>query len=182
MMAYKAFGKGLVCRGYKFHMGLNKTQKAQTAECGFHCAENPLDCLSYYGNMDTADYYVVDAGGDINEDGNDSKIACTELTIIKKLTRQEFFLHALAFMVDHPKRKQGSHVQRNTGDAGYKGYVVVRGIDPIAKGQKGAVIALAKESSEGIITEIAVTTVDGTKVKPDTWYGIDLQERQAKGR
>mgnify|MGYP003296789227 CR=1 FL=1 len=51
MIAYKAFDKGLNCRGYQFEMGLNVTEKAKTAAYGFHCAEDPLDCLSYYGNM-----------------------------------------------------------------------------------------------------------------------------------
>ena len=69
MIACKAFEPGLVCRGYQFHEGLNTTDKANCRENGFHCAANPLDCLSYYSNMDRAEYWIVDAGGDVDEDG-----------------------------------------------------------------------------------------------------------------
>ena len=96
MIAYKGFQPGLICRGYQFVMGLNTTAEANCGANGFHCAEDPLDCLSYYGDMECSEYYLVQPGGDIDEDERDSKIACTELTIIKKLEREEFFIHALA--------------------------------------------------------------------------------------
>lgn len=178
MLAYKAFEKGLKCRGYSFHMGINKTEKAQTAECGFHCAANPLDCLTYYPNMNTSEYYIVEAGGDLDEDDVDSKIACTELNIIKKLTKEEFFLHGLAYMVDHSKSKTTRHVSKEKGVAGPSGYTIVRGRDPIAKGGPGAVIAMAREDVQGNIVEIAMTVIDGAKIKANTWYGIDLNERE----
>ena len=94
MIAYKGFEKGLVCLGYQFHMGLNVTEEANCAQNGFHCAENPLDCLTYYSDMNRSEYYLVDAGGDVDEDDRDSKIACTKLTVIKKLEPCEFFAHA----------------------------------------------------------------------------------------
>ena len=77
--------------------------------------------------MDRSIYCLVQPGGDIDEDDRDSKIACTELTILRRLTRKEFFLHALAYMVDHPGRKVSDKVcwpepsrnsprpERNTG-------------------------------------------------------------------
>ena len=65
MIAYKGFRPGLICRGYQFVMGLNTTEKANCRENGFHCAENPLDCLSYYSSLEHSEYYIVNAGGDI---------------------------------------------------------------------------------------------------------------------
>lgn len=178
MIAYKGFAPGLVCRGYQFQMGLNVTDKANCAASGFHCAENPLDCLSYYSDMDRSEYYIVDAGGDIDEDGNDTKIACTELTIIKRLTREDFFLHALAFMSDHPSREMSSHVSRDQAEA-RNGYAVVRGLDPLACGAKvGDILALAKESpAAGRIVQLALFRVDGEKVRPGAWYDVERQER-----
>ncbi len=179
MIAYKGFNKGLQCRGYQFHMGLNITEKANCRANGFHCAEDPLDCLSYYSDMDSSEYYIVNAGGDVHEDGQDSKISCTELTIIKKLSRMDFFLHALAYMVDHPKRKWSSQVIADKGTAvKYKPYAVVRGLDPVAQGTKGSVLAFAKEDACGNIVQIALTEVDGVSVKPNTWYGVDLVVRR----
>lgn len=177
MIAYKGFEKGLVCRGYQFAMGLNRTDKANCRENGFHCAEDPLDCLTYYSNMDNSEYYIVNAGGDVHEDGTDTKISCTELTIIKKLSREDFFLHALAFMVDHPKREWSSHVTKDKGSAQYRYYAVVRGKDPIASGPKGSILAFAKEDADGNISQIALAKVDGKKLLPNVWYGVDLVER-----
>jgi len=177
MLAYKAFEPGLVCRGYQFKMGLNTTDKANCAKNGFHCAANPLDCLSYYRDMGCAEYYLVNAGGDIDEDNSDSKIACTELTIIKKLSREEFFLHGLAYASDHPLLKWSSHVSKERAEARC-GYAVVRGIDPIAKGNVGDIIALAKEEPHTQkIVELAVTRIDGEKTRAGIWYGVDLHER-----
>ena len=75
MIAYKGFRPGLIYRGYQFVMGLNTTEKKQIAgKMDFHCAEDPLDCLSYYSSLEHSEYYIVNAGGDIDEDEHDSKI------------------------------------------------------------------------------------------------------------
>lgn len=177
MIAYKGFNPGLECRGYRFVMGLNITDEANCVQNGFHCAENPLDCLSYYSDMERSEYYLVNAGGDVDEDAIDSKISCTELTILRRLNKLEFFLHALAYMVDHPNRKWNSNVRKEIGQA-KDGYVVVRGIDPKASGSQGDVLAFAKENPEtGKIIQIAVTQVDGEKIAPNRWYNIDFMER-----
>lgn len=161
MIAYKGFRPGLICRGYQFVMGLNTTEKANCRENGFHCAENPLDCLSYYSSLEHSEYYIVNAGGDIDEDEHDSKIACTELTVIKRLTKEELFLHGLAYMVDHPRRVWSSHVAANRAMANC-GYAVVRGKDPVATGRLGDILAFAKEApdSESIV-QVAVGQIDG---------------------
>lgn len=178
MIAYKGFHPGLICRDYRFVMGLNVTEKANCRANGFHCAEDPLDCLTYYSNMEQSEYYLVDAGGDVDEDDNDSKIACTELTILKKLDREEFFLHALAYMVDHPGREWNGKVHKCQGKAQY-GYAVVRGVDPVACGCKGDILAFAKEApGGGKIVQIALVRVDGKRIKSNIWYDIDLTERK----
>ena len=167
MIAYKGFAPGLICRGHQFVMGVNKTEKANCRQNGFHCAENPLDCLTYYSNLDQAEYYIVNAGGDMDEDGDDTK-----------LTKEDFFLHSLAFMADHPLREWSSHVAKDRAEA-CAGYAVARGIDPVARGKKGDILAFAKEDPAGKnIIQIALAQVDGRKVLPDTWYGTDLTERK----
>ena len=177
MIAYKGFRPGLICRGYQFVMGLNTTEKANCRENGFHCAENPLDCLSYYSSLEHSEYYIVNAGGDIDEDDHDSKIACTELTVIKRLTKEELFLHGLAYMVDHPRRMWSSHVAANRAMANC-GYAVVRGKDPVATGRLGDILAFAKEAPDSeAIVQVAVGRVDGITLMPDVWYGVDLTRR-----
>ena len=178
MIAYKGFNKDLTCLGFQFVMGLNITKKANCHENGFHCAEDPLDCLTYYPDMNNSVYCIVDANGDRDEDDSDSKISCTELNIIKQLSREEFFLHALAYIADHPKRKWNSIIQEDKAIA-CNGYTVVRGPDPIACGRNiGDILAFAKESVDGDEIElITLAKVDGEKVMPGVWYSIDLQER-----
>lgn len=177
MIAYKGFEHGLVCRGYRFVMGLNKTEKANCRENGFHCAENPLDCLTYYPDMERAEYYIVNAGGDIDEDGSDTKISCTELTVVKRLTKMDFFLHCLAFMADHPFRKWSCHVSKDRAEA-CRGYAVVRGNDPAACGRCGDILAFAKEDPvDGHIIQVSLAQVDGSGIMENTWYGTDLAER-----
>ena len=144
MYAYKGFEPDLSCRGYRFVMGKNVTPEANCASNGFHCAEDPLDCLSYYGDMNRSIYCLVQPGGDIDEDDRDSKIACTELTILRQLTRKEFFLHALAYMVDHPGRKMSEKVQREHSTS-RNGYAIVRGKTPAACGKLGDILAFARE-------------------------------------
>lgn len=177
MIACKAFEPGLICRGYQFVMGLNVTDKANCRANGFHCAENPLDCLNYYADMSKAEYYLVNAGGDLDEDDGDTKIACTQLNIIKMLTRKEFFLFSLAYMVDHPFHEINSHVKKDCAQAA-DGYAIVCGIDPVACGQLGDILAFAKaDPVTGKIKQISMAQVDGEKILPDVWYGVDLTER-----
>jgi len=179
MIAYKAFDKGLICRNYRFVKGLNITEKANCAANGFHCAENPLDCLSYYPYIDKSEYYIVDARGDIDEDGEDSKISCTELFIIKKLSQDELFLHGLAYIADHPKLKWSPQVKKEQAEA-CNGYTVVRGPDPIAQGKSGDILAFAKEDiTNGTISQISISRVDGVKILSGVWYDADFTERQA---
>lgn len=77
-IAYKAFGPGLVCRNYQFEKGRNVTDKAKCAAGGFHCAEDPLDCLCYYQWNGKNEFWIVEAGGDIDEDGVDTSLTRKE--------------------------------------------------------------------------------------------------------
>ena len=59
------------------------------------------------------------------------------------------------------------------------GFVVVRGVDPRAKGKRGDILALAKESPDGSkILQIGLATVDGKSILANTWYGVDLKKRR----
>lgn len=180
MIAYKGFNKGFICRDYQFSMGENITEEANCAQNGFHSAENPLDCITYYGNIKDSVYCIVEVTGDMDEDDRDSKIASTELRIIQQVTLEELFLHALAFMVDHPKRTWSDQVSKDRATA-RGGFAVVRGSDPIACGKIGDILAFAKEHKDcSEIEQVALARVDGKDILPDVWYGIDLQERQVE--
>ena len=125
MIAYKGMCPGMVCLGYQLKMGLNVTEQANCQANGFHCAANPMDCLRYYGDFQNSEYYLVRPCGDLDEDAVDSRISCTQLWVLRKLEPQEFFLHALAYMADHPQMPDGCDVKRERAQA-WNGYAVVR--------------------------------------------------------
>lgn len=184
LIAFKAFNQDLTCTNYgntyQYQLGVwNEEGKANCGENGMHCAENPLDCLSYYPNWDKAVYYMVVADGDIDEDAYDSKISCTRMRLIKQLDKGEFVAHSLKYLLDHPLRKNSRHVCLNQGVAA-NGIVIVRGRNPIAKGALGDVLGFAKEGRGQLeITEIGIHVVDGMEILPDTWYNISGKIRKA---
>ena len=82
--------------------------------------------------LQNSEYYLVRPCGDLDEDAVDSRISCTQLWVLRKLESQEFFLHALAYMADHPQMPDGCDVKRERAQA-WNGYAVVRGKHPRAK-------------------------------------------------
>ena len=180
MIAYKGMEKGMVCRGYQLRMGLNETPEANCHQNGFHCAANPMDCLNYYPEYRSSEYYLVCPCGDLDEDAVDSKISCTHLWVIRRLDRQEFFLHALAYMADHPQQRDGFGVQRECGEA-RNGYAVVRGKKPMAKGKLGDILAFARETADGTkIEHLSLCEIDGKNRLPDIWYDENFRECEAE--
>ena len=173
MLAYKGVSKDFTGHGgYQFKMGLNTTKEAKCGRNGFHAAENPFDCLTHFGRIHSDIFCLVKAGGDIHEHGCDSRISCTELTFLKKLTAEQFFMLGLGYMMEHPLR-ECCHVRIDSGNA-YGDYTIVRGQNPKATGQLGAYLALAKESKDKTeIIAVNVAQIDGVRYKPDVWYTIN---------
>ena len=83
IIAYKGMNADMTCRGKQYEVG--KTYHEDKADCchaGMHACENPLDVLHYYPLSDGIRIFKVECGGDISrEDGKDTKLACTELTV-----------------------------------------------------------------------------------------------------
>ena len=173
MIAYKGFQKDLKCRGFQFQeYGINETEKANCRHNGFHCAENPLDCLCYYPNWKNSVYYIVDASGDLDEDGEDSKISCTKMRLLKKIELRSLLLHGAAYMAKYPNRKWNSHVAKESGTS-CNGFCIVRGKAPKAKGQKGDLLLLLKEQpGNSQILEIGVICIDGQKYPEGAWIDV----------
>ena len=82
IIAYKAMDKNMQCRGKQYEVG--KTYYEDKADCchtGMHACENPLDALHYYPLKDGPRFFEVECGGNVDKSGEDSKLACTELTV-----------------------------------------------------------------------------------------------------
>ena len=104
MIAYKGFEKNLSCRGYQFkRYGINETTEANCRQNGFHCAENPLDCLVHYPNWRNSRYFVVKAFGDLDEDDRDTKISCTKMELKEELDFSMLLLRGSSSMTETVK-------------------------------------------------------------------------------
>ena len=172
MLAYKGFNIGYVCRGYQFDKEkVNRTDRAKCVRDGFHAALNPLDCFSYYPDPSHSVYCLVECSGDIHEDCSDTKIACTELRIVKELSMSEMMIHAIAYMEKHKEERGHSRISKNKGTA-RNGFALVFGGNPIANGSMGDVLAFAQTSRNGKIVGINVMTVGKDGIKPHVDYNI----------
>ena len=82
MLAYKGFNKDMTCRDMQFAVGETYKHDGKVAVCesGFHVCEYPPDCFNYYPPGESV-YAIVDADGDIDKHEEDSKLACSSLTI-----------------------------------------------------------------------------------------------------
>lgn len=178
MRAYKGFKKDLTCLGFQFYEDrVNETAQANCRENGFHCAENPFDCLKYYPDWKNSRYYMVEAGGDLDEDGDDSKISCTRLRLIRELTLYELLAAGLVYMGKHPLRKWNGCVQKEEGEA-RNGYAVVRGKNPRARGEMGDILALCREEPDSSqVMEAGILVVDGNHIQSGTLYEVSGTKR-----
>lgn len=182
--AYKMFNKDLTCtlgKGkYQYKPGeWIEEPEANCRQNGFHCAKNPLDCLSYYPSWDNSQCWIVEIGGDIDEDSVDSKVSCTRIRLIKRLTLEEFVAEACRYMINFPLAAVNHHVMRQPAEVGLScnHFVIVRCGEPMAKGREGDVIGLLMENDRtGQIYAGNVFTVGTPAHKAGTWYNVYGEE------
>lgn len=181
-IVYKALNKDMTCtKGHGvFHYPVGEwieEEQADVAHCGLHAAIDPLDCLSYYPNIDDAVYYLALAAGDISEDGVGSRIACTKMKLVKQLDLNHLVAHSVKYIIEHPYLPcRSSYVEKDTGSVKNK-FMIVRGKSPIGQGKEGQIIVLLKEKPDSPeIEDYAMYTVDNEFIKADTWYGMNGKE------
>lgn len=178
MIAFKGFSHDMTARlgkgTYQFRPGrTERTEKSKTAACGFHCCENPLDCLSYY-SLGEDRFFLVEAAGSIDED-DQNRIACTEITPLQELNIKQIAGYGMAYMVQHPLRDgwercgPDATVSQDRAQGAAK-ILIARGRRPRAMGQEGAVIGLLREPRKGEITAARVFTV--TRQQAGKWYAL----------
>ena len=85
MKAYKGFDKDMKCRGKQYEEGKDyKEDRAQACSYGMHACEYPLDCFGYYP-PGTSVYHEVEQSGALSKNGDDTKVASTEMHIGARL-------------------------------------------------------------------------------------------------
>lgn len=157
-------------------MGLNITKEANCAQNGWHCAENPLDCLSYFPWDGKNEFYLCEAGGDIHESGHASVVSCTELTMKKRLALVDFVAESVKYIIRHPLRPLHSTIHNTVTVKKSDYFGIACGENPSIMAEDGCIIALIRKTAGGTITAIYIEEV-GTenKFKPNIRYSLNKE-------
>lgn len=153
VMSVLGNGKSEKCQlipGVKF-----TEEKSKTADSGYHCCENPFDCLTYYGYDGKNRFWKVEAAGDIDEDSI-GRISCTEITLLEELTPLSFAKEGMKYMIKHmdrdgwEKKQTAVHVLPDEAFAKKKGDIAIaRGKNPRVRGAAGSICGLIVEDDRG---------------------------------
>ena len=183
MKVFKATRSDMTCTmgsgTFRYQLGVPAV--ADGSKCGrtgLHACEYVLDCTGYYGLGHGNRFFLAEAAGDIAEDGVDTRIACTELTMIQELANREIAAHAALYMVQHPKRDgwkangASLEVAADRAEAMLPDAIAIaRGERPVARGAEGAHLGLVREV-DGEIVDARILTVGQHGIKPGTWYTV----------
>ena len=155
---------------------MNETDKANCRQNGFHGAENPIDCFRHYPPSPdgTDEYYMCEALGDVDEDDYDSKVSCTKLNIVRKLSMYDMATCAVIFMKKHPdyefKEYSYGHyvdVSCNQAECVNSGIAIAVGMNPQAKGDMWSTLGFVRQDIGGRILNVRVAVVDGIRILPN---------------
>ena len=126
MKGYKAFYKGMICKGegYEKQYEENTTYEENGDEvCApgvMHFCENPFDVLNYYPVVDDdcniAEFAEVEVLGDVfKRNKNDDKSATNKLHIGAKLSLKGFIKACIDFTFEKTKAESKQWILRTTG-------------------------------------------------------------------
>ena len=200
---FKGFDKDLKCRDYQYEVGKEFEEKGKIKACsnGFHFCENPFDVLGYYPpstEKGSSRYCIVKGSGNIDRDGDDSKVACSKLHISAEIGLKGIIEAGVKFILDKVNWKDNKEsntgnysAATNTGNysaatntgyqsaaevTGKESIAIVTGKDSKAKGGIGCWIVLTErgEWDDNVypIKEVKAVRVDGEIIKPDTYYKL----------
>ena len=189
---YKGFDRDMKCRGFQYKEGesFKHNGKASACNSGFHFCTNPLDVFRYY-EPGASIFAPVEGSGQTHSDGEDSKVACTEIKIGLSLKLHDFIGAAVKFMFSRKYEESTSnHIVQDrsassaTGErsassaTGESSAAICTGRWSKAMAGKYGCIALAfwNEEAERMEMRCAETGCgDGSdgKLKADTWYNLD---------
>lgn len=193
IIAYKAMDKNMQCRGKQYEIG--KTYHEDKANCchaGMHACENPLDVLYYYPLMDNPRFFEVECGGNVDKSGNDSKLACTDLTVKGEVNFAGLVKATVNAVFNRVKGKEpfssghsstaGSSGDYSTAAAtgaycsakadGKDSIAVVNGVCGKACGALGCYLMLTEYDDYGHMICAKMARVDGSSIRENVYYTI----------
>ena len=202
IIAYKAMDKNMQCRSKQYEVG--KTYHEDKADCctaGMHACENPLDVLHYYPLKDGPRFFEVECGGNVDKSEEDSKLACTELTVKGEVNFAGLVKATVNAVFNRVKGKEpfssgrystagssgdsstaGSSGDYSTAAAtgsycsakadGKDSIAVVNGACGKACGALGCYLVLTEYDDDGNMLLAKMAKVDGAVIKENTWYTL----------
>ncbi len=164
MIAFKGFTQDLRSvlgngreESCSFKPGITMTEtECKTGRNGYHCCENPFDCLSYYSLNGKNRFFRVEASGDINEDRY-GRIACTRITLLEELDTWKMAFYGMKYIIEHPDREKWQQdyrivtVAMDSARAYGPGQIAIaRGGNPKVEGPAGSILGLLADGPLGI--------------------------------
>ena len=189
IIAYKATDKNMMCRGKQYEVGKTYTEeKADCCTAGMHACEVPFDVLHYYHVSDGARFFQVECGGEVDKSSDDSKLACTELTVKGELKLTDMLKIGVEAVMKRVKEKTAGAKETaasgycSTGAAsgnystaevsGKASIAVANGYNSKARGSIGCYIVLTEYDYDGNFLLAKMARVDGTVIKDGVWYTL----------
>ena len=193
IIAYKAMDKNMQCRGKQYEVG--KTYREDKADCcraGMHACENPLDVLHYYPLKDSPRFFEVECGGNVDKSREDSKLACTELTVKGEVNFAGLVKATVNAVFNRVKGKEpfssgnystaGSSGDYSTAAAtggyciakadGKDSIAVVNGACGKACGALGCYLVLTEYDDDGHMICAKMARVDGSSIREKVCYTL----------
>lgn len=198
IIAYKATDKNMTCRGKQYEVGKTYTEeKADCCTAGMHACEVPFDVLHYYHVSDGVRFFQVECGGEVDKSDEDSKFACTELTVKGELKLTDMLKIGVEAVMKRVKEKTAGAKETaasgyystgaasgdcSTGAAsgdcssaevsGKNSIAVANGYNSKARGSVGCYIVLTEYDDDGKFLLAKMARVDGTVIKDGVWYTL----------
>ena len=192
MKGYKAFEKGLVCRGKQYAENtVFEEAEARICHSGMHYCKKPLDVLDYYplvdGNGNMSEFAEVEALDEPKTD--DGKKYCTKkLKVGAKISFAQLVQASVNFEREIGETKTKTTKRDNakigsSGDSaqinstGKHAVICCAGHGSIAKGKIGSWLTLSEwkySEEEKVHIPVCVKTekIDGERIKEDTFYKL----------
>ena len=202
MKGYKAFNKGLICKGKQYKE--NETfeeERAVPCRRGMHFCKNPFDVLNFYDLVDDngefSDFARVEAPDDAEVKTDDNiKYCTTKLKVGAKFSFAGFVKTCVDFVIEKTQSEKpdsgdsakigssGNYAQiGSSGDSaqikstGYDSIICCAGDDSCVSAKKGSWITLAEwkysyEKDRYVPKCVKTEYVDGERIKEDTMYKL----------
>ncbi|EDS6478351.1 hypothetical protein YB05_004158 [Salmonella enterica subsp. enterica] len=112
IVTFKGFNKDLKCRGFQFAIGetFHHDGKVEACGSGFHACECPFDVFSYYPPAESRYAETISFGITDSEEGGDTKIASSSITIKDELTLPQFIQRGIEWIWSKIDKSLEKHI------------------------------------------------------------------------